>query len=127
MKTPLWIWENFTEIIFWCNAAMDKYGDKPQKLMTIEEMSELTKALCKEDRYWQKVLTEMACDSTYDEKRLEYEQLAKNIEEEIVDVLIMVIQLTLRYNEKHFAEILQEKLNKLKKKLGSTKDVKVIL
>ena len=32
-----------------CKAAVHTYGKEHQKLIAIEEMSELTKALCKDD------------------------------------------------------------------------------
>lgn len=48
------------------------YGNEKQKLKAIEEMSELTKAICKDDR--------------------------ENIIEELADVKIMIAQLMLIYN-----------------------------
>lgn len=58
-----------------CEAAVHTYGKEHQKLIAIEEMSELTKALCKDTRY----------PNTPD--------VLDNIAEEIADVRIMLYQL----------------------------------
>ena len=58
-----------------CEAAVHTFGKEHQKLMAIEEMSELTKALCKDTRYPN---TPGVLD---------------NIAEEIADVRIMLDQL----------------------------------
>lgn len=58
-----------------CHAAVHTCGKEHQKLLAIEEMSELTKALCKDTRYPN---TPAVLD---------------NIAEEIADVRIMLDQL----------------------------------
>lgn len=58
------------------NKAISTYGEKAQKLMAIEEMSELTKEICKDFR-----------------GKLDREHLI----EEMADVLIMLDQMLLLY------------------------------
>ena len=58
-----------------CKAAVHTYGKEHQKLIAIEEMSELTKALCKDTRY------------------PETTAVLDNVAEEIADVRIMLDQL----------------------------------
>ena len=58
-----------------CQAAVNTFGKESQKLIAIEEMSELTKALCKDTRY----------PGTAD--------VLDNVAEEIADVRIMLDQL----------------------------------
>ena len=60
-----------------CKAAVHTYGKEHQKLIAIEEMSELTKALCKDTRY------------------PETTAVLDNVAEEIADVRIMLDQLML--------------------------------
>ena len=58
-----------------CHAAVHTYGKEHQKLLAIEEMSELTKALCKDTRY------------------PDNPAVLDNVAEEIADVRIMLDQL----------------------------------
>lgn len=58
-----------------CHAAVHTFGKEHQKLMAIEEMSELTKALCKDTRYPDKPA------------------ILDNVAEEIADVRIMLDQM----------------------------------
>lgn len=67
---------NYQEIIDTYKQAISAYGEKAQKLMAIEEMSELTKEICKDFR-----------------GKLNREHLV----EEIADVLIMLDQMLLLY------------------------------
>lgn len=60
-----------------CRAAIEHYGAEPQKLMVMEEMSELQKELCKNSRG--------------KDNRL-------NIAEEIADVLITLEQMVILYD-----------------------------
>lgn len=64
---------NHKEIIDTYKKAIETYGEKAQKLMAIEEMSELTKEICKDFR-----------------GKLNREHLI----EEIIDVIITIDQLT---------------------------------
>lgn len=67
---------NHKEIIDTYKQAIDTYGVRAQKLMAIEEMSELTKEICKDFR-----------------GKLDREHLI----EEMADVLIMLDQMLLLY------------------------------
>lgn len=67
---------NHKEIIDTYKQAIETYGERAQKLMAIEEMSELTKEICKDFR-----------------GKLNREHLI----EEIVDVIITIDQLMMMY------------------------------
>ena len=67
---------NYQEVIDTYKLAISVYGEKAQKLMAIEEMSELTKEICKDFR-----------------GKLNREHLV----EEMADVLIMLDQMLLLY------------------------------
>lgn len=58
-------------------SAIAKYGRAAQRMLAIEEMSELTKELCK----WDRGLTDI-----------------ESISEEIADVMIMLKQLTIMFD-----------------------------
>lgn len=77
--------------------AVDKFGAEPQVMMAIEEMSELTKALCKWKRY--------GTDDT-----------VKSIREEMADVSIMLNQLALIFGDYNEEEI--RKLERLEGRLN---------
>lgn len=79
------------------NQLVDKYKDK-QINVCIEEMSELTKALCKHNRG----KTDM-----------------ENIKEEIADVHIMIMQMLMLFNidEEEFLKIVDYKINRTKERL----------
>lgn len=66
----------YREVFNTYNKAIELYGEKAQKLMAIEEMSELTKEICKDFR-----------------GKLDREHLI----EEMADVLIMLDQMLLLY------------------------------
>lgn len=65
-------------------SAISVFGLRSQKDMTIEEMSELTKALCKERRARTKI---------------ERAEARANVIEEIADVYIMLQQLIMIYDK----------------------------
>jgi hypothetical protein len=67
---------NYQEVTHTYNQAIETYGVRAQKLMAIEEMSELTKEICKDFR-----------------GKLDREHLI----EEMADVLIMLDQMLLLY------------------------------
>ena len=67
---------NYQEVIDTYKLAISAYGEKAQKLMAIEEMSELTKEICKDFR-----------------GKLDREHLI----EEMADVLIMLDQMLILY------------------------------
>lgn len=76
---------------------IDKYGMRAQRLMCIEEMSELTKELCKLERY------------TNTEKE---DKIINNIREEIADVLNMAEQLEFFYGSEEIEKIRLEKIKR---------------
>ena len=89
--------------------AFEKWGKTPQMVVAIEEMSELTKLLCKDVRNWFRNIPE-------------YNRMA----EEIADVHIMLEQLIVLYGirqelfdfEQKVAEERQKKLKKLGRMVG---------
>lgn len=82
---------------------IDEFGINSQILMCIEEMSELTKELCKLDRY----------------KRTNKEQeILANIREEIADVLNMAEQLEYYYGSDEIEKIRLEKIKRTMSKLN---------
>lgn len=86
-------------------AAIDKYGIKPQMLMVIEEMSELTKAICKFFRAPGYVEPD--------------EGVIDAIAEETADVTIMLeqLRLILGINE-NVCEHMDQKIERLADRLG---------
>ena len=80
------------------------WGEDAQIMMVIEEMSELTKELCKYLRY-----------KGFKEK--DAESVVENINEETADVLNCVEQLELIFNEKKINEIRKEKIDRTLKKV----------
>lgn len=92
--------------------AIDTYGEDNQLNMCIEEMSELTKAICK----WKRA-----------QNNGEYQnldKLAEDITEELADVFIMLIQSELIFN-RHFnctsgvQKQMEYKINRLEKRLNN--------
>lgn len=77
--------------------AIETYGQDPQIWMTIEEMSELGNALAK-----------------YRRNRV----TKSDICEEIADVLIMCIQMSKIFGEKQVKQMFEDKLIRLKERLG---------
>lgn len=88
--------------------AIDKYGIKPQMLMVIEEMSELTKAICKFFR----VPGYVESDA----------DIIDAIAEETADVTIMLeqLRLILGINE-NVCEHMDQKVERLAERLGLPK------
>lgn len=83
--------------------AMAKFGNENQVIKTIEELSELQKALCKMILY---------CNNEIIEMRIV--ELEKNILEEMADVEIMVNQLKFIFGSTEtFESIKQAKLKRL--------------
>lgn len=82
---------------------LDAWGDKAQINMCIEEMAELTKELCKLKR---------VAVSKY-----KTEEVIKNIQEELADVLNMVDQLKLIFGEDEVERIRDEKIERTLKRL----------
>ena len=80
------------------NKAISTYGEKAQKLMAIEEMSELTKEICKDFR-----------------GKLDREHLI----EELADVTITIDQLIMMYeiSGKEIQQMCERKMERLKERL----------
>lgn len=76
---------------------IDKYGMDAQRLMCIEEMSELTKELCKLERF---------------KGTIKEEEINNSIREEIADVLNMAEQLEYFYGEEIIEKIRLEKIKR---------------
>lgn len=87
-------------------TCIDTYGKQPQVDMAIEEMSELTKALLKERRA-------LHLDSPE-----AWEQANMNIADEMADVIIMLTQLTMIFeNRADVQEIINRKLARQEERL----------
>ena len=86
------------EIFNTYKKAIDLYGEKAQKLMAIEEMSELTKEICKDFR-----------------GKLDREHLI----EEMADVTITIDQMMLMYKISRFEieQMRERKMERLKERL----------
>lgn len=79
-----------------CRALLDHYGIEHQTMKAIEEMAELTDALCKHDQY---------------------RASRTDVQGELADVLITVSQLILYYGEADVAELVMSKLNRATSKI----------
>ena len=86
------------EIIDTYKQAIETYGVRAQKLMAIEEMSELTKEICKDVR-----------------GKLDREHLV----EEVADVLITIDQLMIMYeiSDREIQQMYERKIERLKGRL----------
>lgn len=83
-------------------SFIEHYGCERQRMVAIEEMAELTKALCKIDR---------AKDA------MELCGAIKNAQEEVADVEIMVTQLKLMLGEREINKIVIQKLERQKERV----------
>lgn len=94
---------NYQEVIDTYKQAISAYGEKAQKLMAIEEMSELTKEICKDFR-----------------GKLNREHLI----EEMADVLIMLDQMLLMYeiSGDEIQQMRERKIERLKERLEKVND-----
>ena len=88
--------EEFVDVY---KAFAEKYGVQSQCLQCIEEMSELTKELCKLERY------------RGTKKELE---IVENIKEELADVLNMAEQLAYIFGADEIEQIRDNKIKKSK-------------
>lgn len=93
----------YQEITDTYKQAIDLYGEKAQKLVAIEEMSELTKEICKDFR-----------------GQLNREHLI----EELADVTITIDQLMMMYeiSEEKIVSMCIRKMNRLKERLEKQND-----
>lgn len=83
--------------------AINTYGYDAQLKMAIEEMSELTKAICK---LWRADTEE------------EFERLLEDVAEEAADVTIMVLQVASMAGSEEVDRIMNEKLGRLEARLN---------
>ena len=81
---------------------MDVWGEKAQIMMCVEEMSELTKALCKYKRF---------------NKEQSSPEIKQNILEEIADVLNTAEQMKYYFGEEEVEKIRREKIERALKKI----------
>ena len=93
----------YREVFNTYNKAIELYGEKTQKLMAIEEMSELTKEIGKDFR-----------------GKLNLEHLI----EEIVDVIITIDQLMMMYeiSGDEIEQMRERKFERLKERLEKVND-----
>ena len=82
---------------------LETWGVDVQSTMAIEEMSELTKAICKEKRY-----RDLGGN---------HEEALNNLIEEIADVLNMAEQLEYVYGEEKIEKIREQKIERTLKKI----------
>ncbi len=96
--------ERITKII---TRAIDTYGCEAQLKMAIEEMSELTKAICK---LWRADTEE------------EFERLLEDVTEETADVQIMLYQLYAMLGADKVGAKIDEKLERLEARLDAKEE-----
>ena len=92
---------------------LDAWGQESQDRMMIEEMSELTKELCK------KIRLEKDDFAERDDAKLN--KTIANIKEEIADVLNMAEQLEIYYGIEEIEKLREEKMERTMKLLGEVK------
>ena len=85
---------------------LNAWGEKAQIMMCVEEMSELTKALCKYLRF---------------KKHGIDDELDYNIKEEIADVYNMINQLKMIFGEDEIEKIADMKIERTLKKIADKK------
>ena len=83
-------------------SFIEHYGCERQRMVAIEEMAELTKALCKIDR---------ATDA------MDLCEAIKNAQEEVADVEIMITQLKLMLGEREIDNSVIQKLERQKERV----------
>ena len=90
------------DFIKYYKLFIDKFGIESQEMICIEEMSELTKELCKLSRY-----------KGSDKEK----EITDNIREELADVLNMAEQLSYYYGSEEIEKIREFKINRLLSKI----------
>lgn len=95
--------------------AIDHYGEESQLDMAIEEMSELTKAICKYKRLKKAVTSD---SGSVNKRVVEWERYyvtIDDIKEEIADALVMLEQLMMMFDcEERMSAIASKKIDRLK-------------
>lgn len=90
-------------------TMLDTWGEESQLDMCIEEMAELTKALCK----YKRLRKNQETDAEKIKKNLE------NVQEEIADVLNCASQMANLFGEEEINRICSEKIARTMKKMNS--------
>lgn len=85
-----------------CDKALSTWGEDSQLRMCIEEMSELTKEICK----YQRMLRVEGIDAS------KIDEVKKNIIEETADVLNCVEQIALIFGEDEVNKVRKEKVER---------------
>ena len=88
---------------------VEEWGQESQERMAIEEMSELTKELCKKIR--------LTRDDFSESSKEKLVKTIQNIKEEIADVLNMTEQLEMYFGEEEIEKIREEKMQRTLKLL----------
>ena len=92
---------------------LDAWGQEAQERMAIEEMSELTKELCKKIR--------LIRDDFSENNEEKLKKTIENIKEEIADVLNMTEQLQIYFGVEEIDAIRDEKIKRTLKLLDEVK------
>ena len=92
---------------------LDAWGQEAQERMAIEEMSELTKELCKKIR--------LVRDDFAEKNDERLNKTIQNVKEEIADVLNMAEQLEIFYGIEEIEKIREEKMVRTLKLLDEVK------
>jgi len=86
---------------------LNKWGQETQLRMAIEEMSELTKEICKYIRYSKDVSPEI--------KEQKLPEIIENLKSEVADTLNCVEQVRFMFDKKSIDQIRKQKMDKVKK------------
>lgn len=101
-------------------AAINRYGEESQLDMAIEEMSELTKAICKYKRLKKSIASN---SGSVDKRVVEWERYyvtVDDIKEEIADVYVMLEQLTMIFDcKERVSAIASKKIDRLKWRMNN--------
>lgn len=98
--------------------AIDHYGEESQLDMVIEEMSELTKAICKYKRHKEIMTLEPVSGEKIKNDYYDFFACLDNAYEEIADVYIMLEQLMMIFDcEQRVSAIASQKIRRLKRRI----------
>lgn len=100
--------------------AIDHYGEESQLDIAIEEMSELTKAICKYKRHKKSINSNSSSVNKQIKEWERYYVTIDDIKEEIADVYVMLEQLTVIFNcKERVSAIASEKIRRLKARIDN--------
>lgn len=100
--------------------AIDHYGEENQLDMAIEEMSELTKAICKYKRLKKSIASNSSSVNKQIKEWDRYQVTVDDIKEEIADVYVMLEQLTVIFNcKERVSAIASKKIDRLKWRINN--------